>query len=376
MSSRPTSPRATRLSATRWGLLLLAGAALPLAAQANSVTVLSSRAFLEPSAAKPGDKDNCPPTSSSADPEEFTLQAQIVVTTPILNPTLQLADDNNPGGVEKRTRDDLTLDEFSATNGAGVTGGTRDIDDLDGVDDGYLAPGTYYAYFNLDKTGYDQETLANCAGNSITGDRDKYTVALHQDSIAVTTGSLNVVGEPSTSIDQNDLDWLDTQPALNFAELGENLCIRTKYRQSSANSVSYLVAHIYHHADRIQLDSVDLYYYDTDGVDPGSIEDGIPGVDVAGTTPAGSYPDTVYFSPTGTAMPSTQSTGVSAHGFPSIVTSRPSIQPRFLKTILCGPGEGMTRSSRSTSSTVSWSSAPAPPPTIAPRRARRRPRKS
>ncbi len=309
MSSRPSSPNVSRVSATRWGLLLLCGAALPLAAQANSVTVLSSRAFLEPNSSKAGDKDGCPPVNSSADPEEFTLQAKIVVTSAILNPTVQLADDNNPGGVEKRTRDDLTLDEFSATNGAAVAGGTRDIDMLDGADDGYLAPGTYYTYFNLDKTGYNQETLANCAGNSITGDRDKYTVALHRDGVAVTSGSLNTVAEPSTSIDQNDLDWLDTQPALNFAEPGENFCIRTKYRQSSANSVDYLTAHIYHHADRIQLDSVDLYYYNTDGSDPGSIEDGVPGVSTTGTTPTQSYYDTVYFSPTGTALPSTQTTG-------------------------------------------------------------------
>lgn len=291
----------------RLGILLLVGGAVPLA-HASSVTVQSSRAFLEPSAAKAGDKDGCPPTSSSADPEEITMQAKLVVTSAITSPTVVLVDTNFPAG-EKRSKDDLTLDEFSTTNGAGVTGGTRDIDYLDGIDDNKLAVGTYYTYFNLDKTGYNQETLVNCAGNSITGNRDRYAVTLKQGATTVATNSLTIIGEASTSVDQNDLDWLDTQPALNEAEVGDNFCIRTKYRQSSANSVDYLIAHIYHHADRIQLDSVDLYHYDTNGADPGSIEDGIPGVNVAGTTPSNSYLDTVYFSPTGTVMPASQSSG-------------------------------------------------------------------
>lgn len=348
----------------RFGLLLLIGAGVPLAAHAHGVSVLSARAFLEPSASKPGDKDGCPPASSSADPEEATLQARLLVTSSIPSPTVSLIDANNPGGVERKLRDDWTLDEFSTTNGAPVASGARDVDYLDGLMDGKLAAGTYYTYFNLDKTLYDQETLTNCAGSSITGDRDQYTVALKSGSTTVANGSLAVVAESSTSVDQNDLDWLDTQPALNYHDLGDDFCIRTKYTQSSANSVGYLIANIYHHADRIRLDSVDLYYYDSGGTDPGSIETGVPGVTATGPAPTNSYYDTVYFSPTGTLMPTTQSTGdhwVAEYCFTVVGAGSSRFIPYFVTQ-----QSGSTGTWKTDSGYEGWTSEPPPinPPVL------------
>lgn len=364
MSKLPRTTVSLTPTQHRLGLLLLIGAATPFAAYAHGVNVLSARAFLEPSASKPGDKDGCPPASSSADPEEATLQAQLVVTSTITSPTLTLLDSNNPGSVERKLRDDWTLDEFSATNGAPVTSGSRDVDYLDGVVDGKLVAGTYYTYFNLDKTLYDQETLTNCAGSSITGDRDGYTVVLKSGSTAVASGALNVVAESSTSVDQNDLDWLDTQPALNYHELGDDFCIRTKYTQSSANSVGFLIANIYHHADRIRLDSVDLFYYDSGGTDPGSIETGVPGVTAAGTTPAQSYYDTVYFSPTGTLMPTTQSSGdhwVAEYCFTVVGAGSSRFIPYFVTQ-----QSGTTGTWKTDSGYEGWTSEPPPinPPVL------------
>ncbi|MES2644249.1 MAG: hypothetical protein V4850_32485 [Myxococcota bacterium] len=268
------------------------------AAHASTVEVLSTPAFLEPTTGKtPGDKDGCPPVSSNADPEEGTLHARIVVTATIIDPNVLVVDTNNPG---TDSIDDLTLDD-PTTGTASTAGVVRDLDYLDGLDDGQLAPGTYDVYFNLDKTDYVQgatpTTSTNCAGRSFTNDREKYTLTLRSGTTAVAgaTDDLTVVMLGSAGVKQNDLDWLDTAPdSIGLAPGGE-FCIRSKYRQSSAQGLFELIGNAFYNANVLRLDHVNLFYYDTNGADPGSIATGIPGVTAPGVTPEDTFFDQVYF---------------------------------------------------------------------------------
>jgi uncharacterized repeat protein (TIGR01451 family) len=285
--------------------------ALAAPAWASSVSFLSTPALMEPSSSAPSDKDGCPPVSGSADPEEGVMQLKLVVTSAITDPVLVLTDVNDPSPTRtdrwrRDTVDDVTLDEFSVVNGEGVTGGERDLDDLDGVADGQLAAGTWYVYFNLDKTSYDQDTY-DCVGASMVGDHEAYVAELRSGSTAVASARHVLAMEKTASVGQNDLEWEETYPLTLEADLDASFCMRSKYEQSSARSLDGLVAHSYFHADNLRLDAINLYFYDTDGVDPGSVEIGIPGVDVSGTTPTAIYTDTAYL--TTATLPSTASSG-------------------------------------------------------------------
>ncbi len=256
----------------------------------TAVTVVSPKAILEPSAS-PGDKDGYPPTSSSADPEEGTLGVQVAVASAIQNPRVVVTDDNADGV------DDLRLNEVGAT-AAGVT---RDVDLLDGKLDGVLAPGTYFLYFNLDKTGYDTNLPASSATASLRGDIERYTVSLQGSNVAPTTSTYTVSMEGSASIDQNDLRWLETAPTDIQASIGETFTIRTKYSHQSAGSLFEMILQAYYQGRAVRLEQVNLYFYDTNGAEIPSVQTGVP----AGWTRR--YVDSPYLPQS--AQPTTLSSG-------------------------------------------------------------------
>ncbi|HLL51980.1 MAG TPA: hypothetical protein VK447_00455, partial [Myxococcaceae bacterium] len=236
-----------------------------VAVQNTSVAVISPKAILEPSAS-PGDKDGYPPVSSSADPEEGTLGVSIAVASPIQNPRVVVVDDNADAV------DDLTLNEVGAT-AAGVT---RDVDGLDGLVDGVLAPGTYFVYFNLDKTGYDLNLPASSATASVRGDIERYTVSLQGSNVPATTTTYTISMQGSASIDQNDLRWLETAPGQVLANVGDTFAIRTKYSHQSAGSLYEMILQSYYQGRTIRLEQVNLYYYDTNGAEIASVQPGVP----------------------------------------------------------------------------------------------------
>ncbi len=281
-------PRPFVASLLLWGVVPVA--------HASSVELLSTPTFLEPTTGKtPNDKDGCPPVSSNADPEEGTLHLRITVTSVLTDPNVLVVDTNAAGS---DTIDDLTVDDPTTGTPSG-SGVVRDIDYLDDVEDGLLAPGVYDLYFNLDKTDYVQgatpEDSTNCEGRSFTGDTEQYTVTLREGTTDVADDDQVVTMQGSAGVKQNDLDWLDTAPDSLNLQQGEEVCIRSKYRQSSAQGLYELIGNAYYDAAVLRLDEVNLYYYDTDGADPGSIEAGIPGVDTTDTAPEEIFENQVYF---------------------------------------------------------------------------------
>ncbi len=233
--------------------------------QSTSVTVISPKAILEPSAS-PSDKDGYPPASSSADPEEGTLGVSLAVASPIQNPRVVVVDD------KADAVDDLTLNEA----GASAAGVTRNVDGLDGVADGVLAPGTYFLYFNLDKTGYDANLPSSSATASLKGDIERYTVSLQGSNVPATSTTYTVSMQGSASIDQNDLRWLETAPGQILANVGDTFAIRTKYSHQSAGSLYEMILQSYYQGRTIRLEQVNLYYYDTNGAEIASVQAGVP----------------------------------------------------------------------------------------------------
>ena len=165
---------------------------------AVAVQILSPFEYLEPSPTNnANDKDGYPPQTSSADVEEGLIQAEIIVSSTINNPVAELLDDNADA------IDDLTIDDDNP----------RDLDLLDGVDDDALAPGTYYVYWNLDKTGYVPVNTthgaayngSNSASISVVGDIEYYTVKLsHSGGSPVLSPQFTITMQNSASIKQND----------------------------------------------------------------------------------------------------------------------------------------------------------------------------
>lgn len=235
---------------------------------AVTVDIISPFEILEPSTANnANDKDGYPPVTSSADVEEAQLQAKIVVSSTLSNPTAELLDDDSD------TINDLTIDDDNP----------RDLDLLDGVDDDKLAPGTYYVYWSLDKTGYMPEETShgtaynatNSASISVVGDTEEYTVKLTHDGGSTTSPTFTVTMENSASIKQNDLDWLETATtSLDNLEIGDTFSVRTLYSQNSANGLQNLITQIYYIGSNVRLTGTSIFYYNNN--DPGSIETGVP----------------------------------------------------------------------------------------------------
>ncbi|TET89689.1 MAG: DUF11 domain-containing protein, partial [Methanomassiliicoccales archaeon] len=268
-------------------LLSVFAVMMPIASATNgtpvAVEILSPYEILEPSSKnKPNDKDGYPPQTSEADVEEAIVQGKIVVTSTISNPTAMLLDDIAD------SVDDLTIDDDNP----------RDLDLLDGLDDNALAPGTYYVYWNLNKTGYVPVDTphgapyngSNSASISVVGDIEEYTIQVAYDGGSVSSSVFTITMQNSASIRQNDLDWLDTAPESVEAAVGETFTVRTLYHQNSAQGLQHLISQIYYNGVCVRLIKEDIYYYDD--VYPGSIEDGVP----SGWTTA--YYDTMELTPT------------------------------------------------------------------------------
>ncbi len=231
-----------------------------------TVEILSPYEIIEPSS-KPNDKDGYPPQTSEADVEESIIQGMIVVTDTIYNPVATLVDD------DADDVDDLTIDDDNP----------RDLDMLDGLDDDQLAPGTYYVFWNLNKTGYVPVPTphgaayngSNSASISVVGDIEKFTIELSYDSDTVTSPVFTIEMEKSASIKQNDLDWMATAPEKVEAGIGDVFTVRTKYHQNSANGMKHLISQVYFNGLALRLLDLDIYYYNN--YEPGDIEDGVPG---------------------------------------------------------------------------------------------------
>lgn len=246
---------------------------LPSVSAANgepvSVVIVSPYEILEPSTKNnANDKDGFPPQTSEADVEEAIIQGKIVVTSSISNPSAELLDN------DADTVDDLTIDDDNP----------RDLDLLDDVDDDALAAGTYYVYWNLDKTGYnpvdtphgDAYNGSNSASISVVDNYDEYIIKLSYTgaSSPVYSPAFTVTMQKSASIKQNDLDWLQTAPEKIEAEVGEVFKVRTLYHQNSAQGLQHLISQVYYNGLAIRLINLDIYYYDNSN--PGSITEGVP----------------------------------------------------------------------------------------------------
>ncbi len=245
----------------------------PLSGPAPTATVLSPFAVLEPSTRNnPNDKDGYPPTKSEADPEEAFMVARIETENDLFDPHATLVD------YSLDSVDDLVVDDDSP----------RSLDILDGVSDGRLAAGTYYVYWNVNKTGYvpvntsagDAYNGSNSASISIVDDIEGFKVNLTYSEtesgspLTVWSDMYTVTMDKSSSVGQNDLEWLDTEPKVVFAKQGDLFTVRSKYQQSSAQGLDWLILQSYYNGMYLRMRSVSFYFYDNR--DPGSIVDGVP----------------------------------------------------------------------------------------------------
>ena len=239
-----------------------------------TVTILSPFEILEPSTGQENnanhrgdDKDGFPPQSSSADPEEFMLQIHLVLTEAKANPVMTLIDFNI-------VRDDNTIDN---DNG-------RDLDLLDGVDDNSLAVGTYNVYFNLNKTGYAPKDTApltsyvapfvSSATDGLNGAIEKYQARFDYTGGPTLSNLFTVTNANSASINQSDLDWLDTAPETVSFEVGDSFEVRSKYKQSSAENMKHFMTQAYYVGSVFRLTGIASLYYNN--VDPGPLDISVP----------------------------------------------------------------------------------------------------
>ena len=241
---------------------------------APTSAILSPFAILEPSTKNnPNDKDGYPPTSSEADPEEAFMLARVATDQDLYDATAILAA-YPVDGVQ-----DLKVDDDSP----------RSLDLLDGISDGKLAAGSYSLYWNLNKTGYVPVNTSagspyngsNSASISIVNDVDAFQVNLtYRETpggplVTVSSDLYEVRMDKSASINQNDLSWLDTQPKVVFADVGETFTVRSKYQQSSAQGLHWMILQSFYNGNFLRISTVSLYFYNNE--DPGGIVDGVPG---------------------------------------------------------------------------------------------------
>ena len=236
-----------------------------------TATILSPWAVLDPTT-KAMDKDGFPPTKSEADPEEAFLLGQITTTEVIYDATATVLDYNYDGV------DDLKVDDDTP----------RSLDALDGLSDGQLAVGTYYVYWNLNKTGYvpvnttpgAEYNGSNSASLSLVNDLEQFQLELSYSATeggsveTVTSDLYTVEMDKTSSIGQNDLEWLDTRPKIVIAEAGDVFQVRSKYQQSSAQGLDWFILQCYYNGMSIRMLSVSMYFYDN--YDPGSINESVP----------------------------------------------------------------------------------------------------
>jgi len=236
-----------------------------------TISILSPFEILEPSTGqesnsnqKGDDKDGFPPQSGSADPEEIFLQIRLVVTDALLDPSVTLTDNNV-------IRDDFTID---GDNG-------RDLDLLDGIDDNKLGTGTYNIYFNLNKTGYAPKDTApgtqyvapfvSSASNGVNGAIENYQATISfTGGPPVSSAMFAVKNANSASINQHDLDWLDTVPSSVSFEVGQSFEVRTKYKQSSAESMKHFMMQAYYIGTIFRMTHIAALYYNN--MNPGALD--------------------------------------------------------------------------------------------------------
>ena len=233
--------------------------------------IVSPWAVLDPSTSA-NDKDGFPPTQSQADPEEAFLLGKITTTEVIYSPSATVLDYNYD------SVNDLIVDDDTP----------RNLDALDGLNDGQLAVGTYYIYWNLNKTGYvpvnttpgSDYNGSNSASLSLVNDMEQFQLQLNFSTTeggsmqTITSDLYTIEMGKTSSIGQNDLDWIDTEPKVVIAETGDLFHVRSKYKQSSAQGLDWFILQCYFNGVSIRMRSVSMYFYDN--FDPGSIVNGVP----------------------------------------------------------------------------------------------------
>ncbi len=205
--------------------------------------IISPIAMAEPTTGgSPDDRDGSPPVSGSADPEEIILAAQIEVSVTLTNVVAAIEIRAGPDGVQ-----DLFVDNDDP----------RDLGTLD--------PGIYFIYWSVHK---DQSVAKK-------GHADQFQVVLtYDDGEFNATDWFTVHLEGSTSIKQNDLRWIETGGNLD----GSDLTVVAKYQQMSQNILHSLIVQGFYDGQKLRLEDVHVYYYDTK-IDPGSVAGGtVPGV--------------------------------------------------------------------------------------------------
>ena len=235
-------------------ILALVSTAYVITVHAQSLTIsgYSCPYIAEPSFPSPTDEDGEPPTSGRADPGQFTLAVECVVPSTIYDVTVELLNPNHIEGVTDYFIDDDNPKFYSA-----------------------LAAETHYFYWSIDKY---QLTA------SLRGHQEQYRVKLTYDdtpgpggtSSTVYSDTFTITGEQSASCKQNDLAFVQSDPPSVVTTVGETFTVMTKYRESS-RSIFEAASQIYFDGTLLRLIGFDLYYYDSNGEDPGDLSLGLPG---------------------------------------------------------------------------------------------------
>ncbi|WP_455276343.1 prealbumin-like fold domain-containing protein, partial [[Eubacterium] cellulosolvens] len=204
------------------------------------------------------DKDGFPDGTivGSADPGDFQIVVKCSIDTAITGVSVKLINTDIDPIDDHPDRENPNVTDFY-------------IDDDNPQDYSSLSIGNHYFFWSLDKDqsvckiGHCEEYQVNL---SWTGPTPGF--ALSEPFI--------IVAESSTSINQNDLEAVQTTPLTADLNLGETFTACIKWEQQSS-SLDALAAEIYYNGTILRLYNFTLYYYDSNGIDPGDITSGVPG---------------------------------------------------------------------------------------------------
>ncbi|MBI5466904.1 MAG: DUF11 domain-containing protein, partial [Candidatus Kerfeldbacteria bacterium] len=232
----------TILNVSMVGALIRPGTAN---AAVSSVTITTSLNPIDPSTGGGAgdDKDGEPPTSGNADPSEYLLAAQIVVSgAPATNAVATL----------------------TRANGDAFADSAIDNDNPRTL--GTLPVGSSWVYWSINK---DQLVAKK-------DHTENFTVNLAYDGGPTSSPVTVSTFQNSASISQNDMDFVESFTTPSAGTIGSTFSLLTKYEQSSANALSEINVQTYFPGTVLRLTSVDSYYYNNS--DPGTIGGGtVPG---------------------------------------------------------------------------------------------------
>jgi uncharacterized repeat protein (TIGR01451 family) len=238
--------------------IITIGAIQPvMAAPTCVITHITTPGIAEGEPTHPGDADGFPDGTivGNADPGDFQLVVNCSIDSPITGVSVFLNNTDHDPIDDHPDREDPDVTDFI-------------IDNDNPQNYASLGIGNHIFFWSLDK---DQSVC-------LVLNSEQYQVNLSWTGPSpgfALSELINITADKSTSIAQNDLDAVQTTPLSTSINPGETFRACIKWEQQSS-SLDALATEIYYNGTMLRLYNFTLYYYDTNGTDPGDITSGIP----------------------------------------------------------------------------------------------------